>query len=354
MNRVDEDISAAAMPATTALKNLRYRELSDPAAAQAALATSLAVEQMRALCTHGGFVQQIAQLVINAVRLVAWVSSPVEIRLAPADRPYLIAVSGAPSLCSTASDGIRSIAAGGGLLLPPVTPAAFTVHGSAVVFALCPRELHLAQQTLTASIETAEQPPVELAVAHLRSQSPLLLNASQSLQLQALLQHLDLCLAHSAGLPAQLGLDGLLHRLVVAWLLPELMAKPGLDRRRRIRDRADGTSFDDLLDYIRANLHRPLRLSDLEARSHYSSRALQYAFRERLGCTSRQWIRELRLQRAMDQLISQGQHCSIKAIALACGYRHMSQFSSDFKTRFGLSPSAVWLPPANPGQSLTA
>ncbi len=35
------------------------------------------------------------------------------------------------------------------------------------------------------------------------------------------------------------------------------------------------------------NLDRPLRLSELEARSHYSSLALQYAFRELLGCLQR-------------------------------------------------------------------
>ncbi len=345
MNHLDEALPAVRVPASSALKHLPYQLLCDPAAAQAARDSGVMVAQMRALCTHGSFVQQTGQLAINALRLVAWVSSPVEIRLAPADRPYLIAISGAPSLCSTANDGVRSIPAGGGMLLPSQTPAAFTVHGSAVVLALCPTELYRAQQAITGTLLSADQAPAALG-----SFSSLLLNGPQSAQLQALLRHLDTCLAHSAVLPGQLGLDGVLHRLVVAWLLPELRAERRLDRRRRIRDRADGRSFDALLDYIRANLHQPLRLSDLEARSHYSSRALQYAFRERLGCTSRQWIRELRLQRAMDQLSSQGQESSIKAIALASGYRHMGQFSRDFKTRFGLSPSAVRFPAADPGE----
>ncbi|MFM9102847.1 MAG: hypothetical protein ACKOPS_16610 [Cyanobium sp.] len=77
--------------------------------------------------------------------------------------------------------------------------------------------------------------------------------------------------------------------------------------RRRIHGRAGGSSFDELIDTIRANLDQPLRLSDLEARSHYSSCALQYAFRERLGCTPRQWIREQRLEQAVAQLEQGGQ-----------------------------------------------
>jgi len=111
--------------------------------------------------------------------------------------------------------------------------------------------------------------------------------------------------------------------------------------RRRIHGRAGGSSFDELIDTIRANLDQPLRLSDLEARSHYSSCALQYAFRERLGCTPRQWIREQRLEKAMRQLEQGARGSSIQAIALACGYRHAGHFSSDFRKHFGLTPSAV-------------
>jgi AraC-like DNA-binding protein len=131
-----------------------------------------------------------------------------------------------------------------------------------------------------------------------------------------------------------------LLRLVVSWLQPQLLEETAADRRR-IHRRAGGSSFDELIDYIRANLDQPLRLSDLEARSHYSSRSLQYAFRERLGCTPRQWIREQRLKQALVQLEQGGRGRSIRAVALACGYRHMGLFSSDFQKRFGFTPSAV-------------
>ena len=142
-------------------------------------------------------------------------------------------------------------------------------------------------------------------------------------------------------LPARLGCDDSLHRLVATMLQPALLVEEPARDLQRWRERDGSQAFDELIDYIRANLDQPLRLSELEARSHYSSRALQYAFRQRLGCTPRQWIREQRLERAMAQLEQGGRGCSIRMIALACGYRHMGLFSSDFKKRFGLTPSAA-------------
>ncbi|MFM7466124.1 MAG: helix-turn-helix transcriptional regulator [Cyanobium sp.] len=84
-----------------------------------------------------------------------------------------------------------------------------------------------------------------------------------------------------------------------------------------------------------------MRLSDLEAQSHYSRRALQYAFRERLNTTPKQWIREQRLTLALNALQREGQRPSIRAVALRCGYLSVSQFSHEFKVRFGVPPSQV-------------
>jgi hypothetical protein len=43
-----------------------------------------------------------------------------------------------------------------------------------------------------------------------------------------------------------------LLRLVVSWLQPQLLEETAADRRR-IHRRAGGSSFDELIDYIRAN-----------------------------------------------------------------------------------------------------
>jgi transcriptional regulator GlxA family with amidase domain len=49
------------------------------------------------------------------------------------------------------------------------------------------------------------------------------------------------------------------------------------------------SKMDALIDDIRANLHRPLRLRDLEAQTFYSRRWLNEAFRRRFDRTPMQW-----------------------------------------------------------------
>ena len=109
----------------------------------------------------------------------------------------------------------------------------------------------------------------------------------------------------------------------------------------RYRERQGRKTFDELIDFIRANLDQPLRLSDLEARSQFSRWALQEAFRQRLNTTPMEWIREQRLQRAMEHLQRAEERVPLKELALRCGYLRLSHFSRDFKKRFGLPPSRV-------------
>ena len=84
-----------------------------------------------------------------------------------------------------------------------------------------------------------------------------------------------------------LGLDDLLERWVVALLAPAVLrdhlgvpATPPPGK----------AALDKVCDYVRANLERPIRLSDLESVSGLSRRALQYAFRRHLDCTPLQWV----------------------------------------------------------------
>jgi len=166
------------------------------------------------------------------------------------------------------------------------------------------------------------------------------LEPSQASILFSLLHTIDTFASVDPELPMRLGLEDVILRQVACWLQLELLAAP-LGQACPAVDRRSRAAFDELLDYIRAHLDQPLRLSDLEARSFYSRRALQYAFRDKLNTSPVQWIREQRLSRAMEHLQQEGPAASIQAVALACGYRQTSQFSTDFKRRFGLSPSQV-------------
>jgi AraC-like DNA-binding protein len=127
-------------------------------------------------------------------------------------------------------------------------------------------------------------------------------------------------------------------RLLAALLVPELRRAQPLElaRQRLARD-----PFAELLSYIQQHLADPLNLSELETHSHYSRRALQYAFQERLGCTASQWIRGQRLDLARRSLEHPQPADTVGSIATACGYRSMSLFSIDFQQRFHVKPSQV-------------
>ena len=69
-----------------------------------------------------------------------------------------------------------------------------------------------------------------------------------------------------------------------------------------------------------------------------SQRQLQRVFRSRLGCSPQAYLREERLQAAERLLHSAS---SVKEVAYALGFCQQSQFSRDFKERFGRRPSTL-------------
>ena len=92
-------------------------------------------------------------------------------------------------------------------------------------------------------------------------------------------------------------LDDQLCRRLVALLLPALI-EHSAGEAYRYREGAHNSRLDALIDHMRANLHGPLGLSELESRSGYSRLVLQHLFLRHFGCTPRQWIHRERLRRA--------------------------------------------------------
>lgn len=101
------------------------------------------------------------------------------------------------------------------------------------------------------------------------------------------------------------------------------------------------SSLDELVDFIRANAHSNLTLTDLEEQSHYSARHLQKLFREKFSCTPMQFVRRQRLTAAMERLQVSSWDDSVTSIARDCGYRFTSTFSHDFQREFRVAPSIV-------------
>lgn len=144
------------------------------------------------------------------------------------------------------------------------------------------------------------------------------------------------CLAIGGGIHPMLCLDDLIRRLIVMLLLPDLLeaatASPFL---------AEPFAHQELVDWLLAHLQEPINLSDIEKRSSYSRRSLQYAFKQRFGCGPMQWLRQQRLAKARALLEQRAGRGGLREVALACGYMSQASFSRDFVARYGERPSRV-------------
>lgn len=136
--------------------------------------------------------------------------------------------------------------------------------------------------------------------------------------------------------PEALRLDDLLLRQIAQLLAPALLQEPGHPETGG----GDG-QLDALIDWIHAHCQEAISLSDLEARSHYSRRSLQYAFQSRFGCGPMQYLRRQRLWQARRRLEQAAPGTRVSDVAFACGYLSVSSFRRDFQARFAVPPSVL-------------
>jgi AraC-like DNA-binding protein len=143
-------------------------------------------------------------------------------------------------------------------------------------------------------------------------------------------------LIRQGGVPDLLRLDDLLVRQIVEVLAPALLTNHSAPDPA-----ASDRAIDELVDWIHAHCHEAISLSDLEERSYYSRRSLQYAFKAKFGCGPMQYLRRQRLWLARRRLEEPGPNSSVGSIASACGYLSLASFSRDFQRCFGMTPSRV-------------
>jgi AraC family transcriptional regulator of arabinose operon len=106
------------------------------------------------------------------------------------------------------------------------------------------------------------------------------------------------------------------------------------DVRRRLK------YFTRALDaavYVRENLGRPLRLEDLAARAGMTPNAFSRYFADKVGMTLSNFIKTLRIERALSELESQDG--AISDLAEQTGYQSCCSFTRAFKDVMGETPS---------------
>lgn len=99
----------------------------------------------------------------------------------------------------------------------------------------------------------------------------------------------------------------------------------------------------DVIQEIEENPHLPLTVEGLAARSGTSARALQKSFQKAVGCSPMAYLREIRLQRAHDDLAGADPRAGVTVTdtALRWGFMHLGRFSVSYRERFGEPPSTT-------------
>lgn len=103
------------------------------------------------------------------------------------------------------------------------------------------------------------------------------------------------------------------------------MNTPAFDRISRV------------LAYIHANLSSALSLEDIAKQSCWSRWQLQRVFQAETGLTVANYVRELKLSQAAEELLDSKER--VIDIALGLGFNSEISFSRSFKQMFGASPS---------------
>ena len=133
---------------------------------------------------------------------------------------------------------------------------------------------------------------------------------------------------------AALQIDDLIYRILALALCPQLDGGEGKGLSREL-------IFEELLEWIGANLQSPINLTQLEQRSGYLRRNLQLAFSKRFGCGPIQWIRRQRLGLARQHLLNPSPRDSVAGISSKLGFSNLSSFSRDFHNTYGIRPSEM-------------
>lgn len=107
------------------------------------------------------------------------------------------------------------------------------------------------------------------------------------------------------------------------------------------RPRAAAALVRRTQNYLLENLATPMTLTAMARASGVSSRTLQAAFHDELGCGPMQWLRTQRLEAVHQALRQADDGTQVTQTAMAFGFMHLGEFSRLYRQRFGQSPSTT-------------
>lgn len=92
-----------------------------------------------------------------------------------------------------------------------------------------------------------------------------------------------------------------------------------------------------MLDFLNANLHRRIRLTELAGVAKLSPSRLSHLFKTEMGISPGKYLRRIRIQKASGLLATS--RLSVKEIMAMSGYENKSHFVRQFRKAFDVTPS---------------
>ncbi|CAN5760238.1 AraC family transcriptional regulator [soil metagenome] len=139
---------------------------------------------------------------------------------------------------------------------------------------------------------------------------------------------------HGQGIGAveELVMSSLLH-LQPSNYHSEFSAPPRPDKR--------GAVVQAAMDYLDDHLAEHITMDAVADFVHISVRTIQQGFHEQLGMTPMTYVRERRLERVHEELMdaTPADGVTVTAVAERWGFHHLGSFGSEYRKRWGESPS---------------
>ena len=132
---------------------------------------------------------------------------------------------------------------------------------------------------------------------------------------------------------ADRSLLGPLHLQEVTYRL--LQTPAGALLAQAAQDPLNGT-LSAVIGYLEEHLGEPITVLEMAAQANLSASAFGRHFRQATGQSPYQFLKEMRMGRACDLLLEG--NVTVDRVSKEVGYASVSQFSSAFRARFGVSP----------------
>jgi AraC family transcriptional regulator len=136
------------------------------------------------------------------------------------------------------------------------------------------------------------------------------------------------------------GVGDLYAETVASWLAVHVLTRYG--KREQLNDRYVGVVSDAriarVIELMSSRFSEPLTLGQLAAEACISKYHFVNIFRRKVGQTPHRFLQEIRLEAAVRMLLTSD--LSVAQVGLACGFARASHFSSAFKLKYDVTPTA--------------